>query len=263
MKSTAPGRAEPRWDVAPVRARHDRHRIPAARLAAAGSSLACAASGDEILRGLCHAGSVDRSNLFVGSRAKIARAASGCKELSDLARAEMMRRSGPSASVRKEDGWEVVHLYLPGFSAHLSVVLGEIGHNLRSALDYAIWDSVLACGNTPGTYTAFPICTTRKAYKAAVSPSPSKQGQLSRRGALAGLQPKGAIRAVVEKYQPFATVASGSEPRVEPLALLHAMWNVTNTAMCFVPSPPDRKTPTTSRHCSSGRDSMVKWKCST
>ena len=53
----------------------------------------------------------------------------------------------------------------PDVPVEWSVTLGEILHNLRSALDHLVWQLVLANGQTPGRHSAFPIATDSRSWK--------------------------------------------------------------------------------------------------
>lgn len=173
----------------------------------------------------CHAEAMTlQFDGFIGCRAKIARAQSGVEELVELARTTMRDGPQPTFTVHIEDGWEVVTLRLPGFSAMLSVILGEIVHNVRSALDNAIWSAALANGGTPHGRTAFPIATKADDYRRAVNPPPPKPGKRPLRSPIEGVS--SSVTAIVKRHQPFQTVQTGGEVRAEPLAVLHAMWNV-------------------------------------
>lgn len=44
-------------------------------------------------------------------------------------------------------------------------IIGDVIHNLRSALDYLVWQLVLANGKTPGKKTGFPICQNTEEFE--------------------------------------------------------------------------------------------------
>ncbi len=48
----------------------------------------------------------------------------------------------------------------------LPLIIGDFLQNLRSSLDYLVWELVLAAKNTPDHNNMFPICTTPEAFKA-------------------------------------------------------------------------------------------------
>jgi hypothetical protein len=74
------------------------------------------------------------------------------------------------------------------------VIVGEIGHNLRSALDYVVYQLAV---NSEEQRTAFPISTSEKAYL-----KPRGRRKVSYRNTcLAGVDPKWA--AWIDKLQPF------------------------------------------------------------
>lgn len=43
-------------------------------------------------------------------------------------------------------------------------IIGDVIHNLRSSLDYLIWQLVLSNGKTPSKRTGFPICDNAKKF---------------------------------------------------------------------------------------------------
>ena len=72
----------------------------------------------------------------------------------------------------------------------IPLIIGDCLQNLRSSLDYLVWELVLAANNTPNHKNMFPICTTPEAFK----------GQLERHR-LDGVPP-GAI-AEIDALQPY------------------------------------------------------------
>jgi hypothetical protein len=50
---------------------------------------------------------------------------------------------------------------------HLSLIIGDVLQNLRSALDYLVWELVIAAKNEPTQYNAFLICSTAKSFREA------------------------------------------------------------------------------------------------
>ena len=51
----------------------------------------------------------------------------------------------------------------------IPLIIGDFLQNLRSSLDYLVWELVLAATNTPNHDNMFPICTTPEAFKGQVS----------------------------------------------------------------------------------------------
>lgn len=47
----------------------------------------------------------------------------------------------------------------------IPLLLGDALQNLRSALDYLVWELVISAGNKPGERNQFPVCSTRKSFK--------------------------------------------------------------------------------------------------
>ena len=55
---------------------------------------------------------------------------------------------------------------IPG---RLPIIIGDCLQNLRSALDYLVWELVLVAKNEPGRHNMFPICSTEGAFEQQVS----------------------------------------------------------------------------------------------
>jgi hypothetical protein len=72
----------------------------------------------------------------------------------------------------------------------IPLIVGDCVQNLRTALDYLIWELVLVAGNSPSEKNAFPVCASRKAFQKAIE-----------RGLLSGVSDE-AI-AEVEALQPY------------------------------------------------------------
>ncbi|WP_322920654.1 hypothetical protein [Nocardioides renjunii] len=88
---------------------------------------------------------------------------------------------------------------------NLGLLVGEIAHQMRSALDHLAYALVLAAGNTPTRRTAFPVLTTRPA------------GGLRIEG---GVSP--AAMAAVEEFQPYQR----TDAAAHPLHRLTELWNI-------------------------------------
>ena len=86
----------------------------------------------------------------------------------------------------------------------LSVLVGEIAHQLRSAVDHIAYGLVLAAGNTPTTRTSFPVCKSRP-NRLAVHGGVSNEA-LSR----------------IDELQPYQQ----DDPTAHPLYVLNELWNV-------------------------------------
>lgn len=89
----------------------------------------------------------------------------------------------------------------------LSVLLGELLHNLRSGLDHVAWQLVLANGGTPNKKTSFPVLVKRKN-----APLQIVGGISTQAAALAG------------DLQPYNN-ASGA-PEEDPLHVLSTLNNI-------------------------------------
>jgi hypothetical protein len=91
----------------------------------------------------------------------------------------------------------------------LALVFGDMISNLRTTLDYLVWQLVLAAGNRPGRRTGFPV--VRRA----------KDWAVQSRTALSGVAPQWADE--IELRQPFQRP---DRPSVHPLAILDHVNNL-------------------------------------
>lgn len=96
----------------------------------------------------------------------------------------------------------------------LGVILGDIVHDLRSALDHLVWQLVLAAGNDPERepWPMFVVCSQRAAWDKARD---------TRKGLLRAISAEAAAR--IRRVQPFVT--HPSNPALAPLHRLHNLWN--------------------------------------
>jgi hypothetical protein len=90
------------------------------------------------------------------------------------------------------------------------MVVGDCLSNLRSSLDYLVWEMVHANGNNPSDRTGFPICTMTAGWT-----------QELKRGALDGIQNE--ARTLIESLQPYHVA---SDPDHSLLAVLHKFTNI-------------------------------------
>lgn len=99
-----------------------------------------------------------------------------------------------------------------------AVQIGEIVHNLRSALEHAVWQLVLDNGQTPVIgQTGFPVFNDEVSYL---------QGRGRRPPGVAML--KGVpdeARDFITSIQPYQSKARGLDPREDALCVLHELWN--------------------------------------
>lgn len=89
----------------------------------------------------------------------------------------------------------------------LALIVGDLVHNLRTALDYAVWQLVDSNDGRPGAHTQYPICLTQDDFE--------KKGARRLRGA-----PQVAIQAV-SLGQPFRVAV----PKEHPLWVLGDLDN--------------------------------------
>jgi hypothetical protein len=92
--------------------------------------------------------------------------------------------------------------------ARLSVLIGDVVHNARSALDHLANDLVRADGNTPHSRCAFPVFDTKVGFEKHGLPL------------IAGMNPD--ALCAIRWLQPYH---SGIEFRMHFLWILHYLWN--------------------------------------
>jgi hypothetical protein len=90
----------------------------------------------------------------------------------------------------------------------LALVFGDLISNLRTTLDYLVWQLVLAAGKRPGRRTGFPVVRREKDW------------EVQSRTALRGMAPEWA--AEIEARQPYQV----ERPSVHPLAILDHVNNL-------------------------------------
>ena len=100
----------------------------------------------------------------------------------------------------------LLRVRLPAPPQMLVAIIGDFLFNVRSALDYLIWQLVLANGETPTRSNSFPI-----------TGNPAEFGDAIKRKRLRGLTEK--ARTLVESFQPY----NGGN---EPLETLNRFHNV-------------------------------------
>jgi hypothetical protein len=96
--------------------------------------------------------------------------------------------------------------------ARLAFLLGDCLQNVRSALDYLVWELVLAANNQPTKDNAFPICITPEGFTKA----------------LKGRRLEGMAAAATDLVAWFQPHRSGGKQEAEgmPLAVLDYLVNV-------------------------------------
>jgi hypothetical protein len=122
-------------------------------------------------------------------------------------------KTHPAKVVRKLEGspGEFIGEVVADFPVptRFALIIGDFLQNLRSCLDYLVWELVLAAKNNP-THNMFPICTTPEAFNAQVA-----------RHRLDGV-PVDAI-AEIEALQPYH---DGQDPKGNVLTLLDNFCNI-------------------------------------
>lgn len=127
---------------------------------------------------------------------------------------------GVSGDYHPQTGWYVFKMtFTQEPPVRLGVMVGEVAHNLRSALDHLIWQLVLAGGEKPGRANQFPIYVTESDFLADVEGrDEARRGP----GPLAGLDSSGPEWAFVKGLQPYH---GGNDPENLPIARLRWLSN--------------------------------------
>lgn len=155
----------------------------------------------------------DKRNPLHGAYLKAARAAEHLRGLSEETQAWIDRGPFTTPSTIDTEGWQVIHLSVKEPAPlRLGVIVGDVLHNARSALDHTAWELVLRAGGNPGRHTGFPLFTVKADWIASVI-SPSE----GRRSPLEGVSDE--AFDLVEKLQPLHDGARDVAEQ-NPLALL-------------------------------------------
>jgi len=96
--------------------------------------------------------------------------------------------------------------------ARIGLIAGDCLQNLRSALDYLVWELVGAAGNEPCKKNAFPVALSPEAY----------EDDLKKRGKLNGVAQK--AEAHIRALQPFHTPEATRDGAI--LAVLDLLTNI-------------------------------------
>jgi hypothetical protein len=84
--------------------------------------------------------------------------------------------------------------------AMLSVIVGDVLHNLRSGLDHLAWELVKRAGGKPGRHTYFPICDSEERWLQEVE---HRRRSGDRRSPLSGIEPSSPIWKFIQAVQPY------------------------------------------------------------
>ena len=100
----------------------------------------------------------------------------------------------------------------------LGVILGDVVHNARSALDHLVWQLVLHNECTPHSRTSFPIAIEADWWEQNVAPG----GKRRRLSPLEGVSADHV--ATIEALQPYR-LGSTADASTHRLAVLNRLWN--------------------------------------
>jgi hypothetical protein len=168
------------------------------------------------------------------SKAKLARAREHAKTLVREAREGIGQQTTHTVQITPidpESGWHCITMVPEKIEKpRLSVLLGDVIHNLRSALDYLIPPLVEASEAKLSTKHGFPIYLDRGDYEAQVGTKTKANVKGPLRHVKHGL-------AVIADWQPYNTKGN---PETNPLWGIHRFSNADKhrqlTAFGFVPS---------------------------
>jgi hypothetical protein len=137
------------------------------------------------------------------------------EHLQELDREISLYQAAHTYSVTKElNGDKTSYIYrikpnvLP--SLRIGTIIGDIIHNMRSALDHLAWQLALLATPTPYEYTAFPI------YKDGTNKHIKDARRMLRDVPTEALD-------LIERLQPYH---AGDTADKHPLWILHALWNL-------------------------------------
>jgi hypothetical protein len=114
------------------------------------------------------------------------------------------------------------------FDPTWGLIVGDIAHNARSALDHLVWQLVLSNGQTPGKHNSFPIFVRPERWDSEITNRPKKRGP----GPLEGVSVKSC--ALIKDLQPYKG-RDKSAARLIPLARV-AYLNNTDKHRSLVPA---------------------------
>lgn len=108
-------------------------------------------------------------------------------------------------------GGGVSNVYGPPHPDSIALLIGDCLQNLRSALDYLVWELCLSAKREPGKHNAFPVCKSPESFKKRV-----KEDRL-----LDGVPEEAA--AEIERLQPYQ---SGDLREYTRLWVLNELTNI-------------------------------------
>lgn len=149
-----------------------------------------------------------------GSRAKVQRAKEHFQDL--IAEASAFRNLNPYGVARDDNldtGEQVWRARVSrSIPPELTLIVGDVIHNLRAALDFAAWQLEIANGRTPSRTTQFPIWNRGAADPTTIAAIREHQARRERQLRAFG-EP---AMALIERLQP--------DSRGDPKWTLHPLW---------------------------------------
>jgi hypothetical protein len=149
-----------------------------------------------------------------GARLKVERSRQHIADLQEQVARWLSNAPEPEFTQEALDGGltHVVRLvHVPATPASWSLILGDVLHNLRSALDLLAWQAVIAGGGTPGTKTGFPI------YPHNDKNQGDKRVTLALRGA------NHELVEAIRRLQPYNRCPNREKLRSDALWILHRL----------------------------------------
>ncbi|MEI6666085.1 MAG: hypothetical protein WCL53_08030 [Chloroflexota bacterium] len=115
-----------------------------------------------------------------------------------------------------ETGDQIVSVELAPITKAIEwgVRIGEIVHNLRSALEHVVWQAIEANGNIPSPgITGFPLCTSQSEFD-----SPRTKRMIN------GVSDE--VRTLIYEFQPLHQTQKEGDPKAHILYVLNELWNI-------------------------------------
>lgn len=131
-----------------------------------------------------------------GVDAKLARS----REHLDSLKAELsaIYANPDTVGLKKRSDWEYAFEVSMPEVDRICAIAGDAIQNMRAALDYLVWDLVIAANGEPGNHTQFPIFKQRSDFLAQ-----AMRGSKKNRARLDGMHPRSRALRLIVAVQPY------------------------------------------------------------
>lgn len=165
---------------------------------------------------------------LVGVQAKIDRAGEHIEEINTAAESWLKDCAQPKFETEVDGEWEIVRLRVPEAPPpRISVIAGDVVHNLRSSLDHLAWQLVESISGKATGDNYFPILMNEADFKARVwKPRRNRQGRPV--GPLVGIPLTHPVVKIIESHQPYIRrdPKQGLLPDDDAIVFVNRMWNI-------------------------------------